>query len=268
MVLYTPGLPQTGSVWSPTGTNDGDVFAYCTPKTNVALHSADKDAGGNYWKVTKHFTTKPQNRCQDHKVEDPLDEPDKISGSFVKHQRRLTKDKDGAAILTSSLEEIEGLTRPGSNPTVSITQNVADLQLATLVLMIDGVNDAELWEIPARGVMLSSISWSREFYGGCNIYYTRTLDFEVAHDGTNYTHDIDDIVDYGYKVWDGVGAKTDSDSFKVVLDPETQQPLPNKSPLNGAGEKGNPAVPSLFPSVAWAYENNFFELGIPAVLDS
>jgi hypothetical protein len=157
--------------------------------------------------VTVPFSNKPQNRCQDFKVEDPLLEPQKISGGFNRFTEEATKDRYGYPILNSAHEQVRGpqVEFDNNRPVVKIEQNVANLQLDLLTVMIDTVNGYYLWGFPPRSIKLSGVSWERKFYGNCSVYYTRQLEFELAglqDAGLTGTGSDPEPIQSVYKTWD------------------------------------------------------------------
>ncbi len=180
--LNTPGLFLPGSVWALA--NDLDIWAFCQPDAQVApVMAAGKP--NLHFDITQRFTTKPppNNRCQDQQVEDPLLEPPKVSGSFIKTVEESTKDRFGNAITNSAHEQIRGpqVEFDSSLPQIVIEQNVATAEQGYILpaQMRDTVNDAPLWGLPARCIRMSEPTWTRNYYGQCLVYYTRRLVFDV-----------------------------------------------------------------------------------------
>ena len=179
VVMDTPGLPEIGSLWSFG--NDADDWAYCTPFINVR-RVRPREKPGVYWTVEQRFTNRAvSDRCQDTQIDDPLLEPQKLSGSFVTYTREATRDRNNKPILTSSHERITGakVEFDDHNATVRIEQNVASLGLETFTDMMNKVNNNEIWGLTARKIKLSNISWQRKLQGTCDFYYTRIFDFDV-----------------------------------------------------------------------------------------
>ena len=229
---FTPGLPLEGDEWNFDG--DRDPWAYCMPTAKVAKNPAVAEGHPvTHYLVTQTFTTKPpdvtKQRCSEIKVEDPLLEPPKVSGTFNKYTEEATKDRFGNPILSSSHEMLRGPQNEwdANRLTVKIEQNVATpLQGYELPgAMLDTVNDAPLWGLARRCVKLSAAPWERVFYGRCNVYYKRTLEFEIRID----TFDRD-LLDEGSKLlhghWDPVG------SGAWVLDDINGSPPDPKNPTH------------------------------------
>lgn len=170
------GLPAVGDFWNVGG--DSDTWALCTPELKVEAFKQREGETFDTYSITNTFTTVPRNRCQDDSVEDPLLEPQRISGGTNKSTKEAFLDKDGNIIESSSHERLP-VEIDDSRHFVSIGQNVANLGLETFAEMIDTVNDTTLWGLAKRKVKLSGVTWERKYYGSCNVYYTRTFDFDV-----------------------------------------------------------------------------------------
>jgi hypothetical protein len=232
IILYTPGLPIPGSIWAFG--YDFDLWAYC--KRDADVNPVITGEPGIWWEVTHTFTTKPASDkapgnsgdggggCVDNDQQDPLLVPQRISGSFTKFTkeavfaRQLTIVRgDGSQsfqglqqrIRSSSYEQIRGpqVEFDDSRPQVRIEQNVPLLQLDLLNSLKDHVNEAPLWGLPARTIKLSNTPWERKFKGHCELYYTRTLEFDINvllnDDGTITSGWDRELLDEGTKVLNG-----------------------------------------------------------------
>lgn len=211
-VLLTAGLPTVGSYWA-IGT-DSDPWAFC--KRDCTLKPLVDNEKNIWWEVENNFDTKPQDnkdqKCEDEQIDDPLLQPQKVSGSFVKYTTEATNDKDGNPIHNSSFEKIRGpqVEFDNNRPTVRIEQNVPALGLELMAQLMDKVNDTTMWGLPPRCVKLSSASWEKKLYGLCYVYYTRVLEFDINYD----TFDRD-ILDEGTKALHGYWPR-DSDEWEVL----------------------------------------------------
>lgn len=176
-VLYCPGLPAVGSFWALG--NDMDAWAYCTPEATVSPKYDDEIC--TWWVVEQAFSTRPIYRCQTDSIENPLNEPMQLSGSFVKYTKEVSLDKNGNAILNSAKEPLSGqeLEFDHHRATVRIQKNILSLPLTTYTNMMNKVNDATLWGCDPRCVKLSNVSWERKLYGVCTYYYTVTYEFDI-----------------------------------------------------------------------------------------
>lgn len=200
VALTTPGVPLPGSFYAFG--NDLDLWAWCRPDAKVSRH---EDPQGTWWLVEQTFSSKPQTdkdkeRCQDQQIEDPLMEPNKVSGSFELFTEEATFDKDGNPITSTSGEQLRGpsVEFDKHKATVTIEQNVPDLQLPLLTELNNTVNDAPLWGLPARCIKLRIGSWEKRFHGQCSIYYTRRLEFSIDFESFDRT-----VIDEGSKVLNG-----------------------------------------------------------------
>lgn len=208
-VMLCPGLPQIGAAWNFG--NDFDVWAFCYPTMKITIHQEKEGDPANRYKVDQKFSTKPLKRCQDTSIEDPLQEPDRLSGSFVRFTEEATHDRFGGLIQSSSYELFRGpqVEFDRSRQTIKIEQNRSLLESGLCSSMQDTLNDAPLWGYAARCIKFNMPSWERKLYGTCTYYFTRSLEFEtnVNPDGTSGFDR--DILDEGSKClkghWSSVG---------------------------------------------------------------
>ena len=233
--LQAPGLPVFGTYWIID--NDVDLWAWCRWDAEV---EPDKDDEPNeFFFVTFTFSTKPPDSpCKNNEVEDPLQEPPKISGSFVSYSEEATFDRFGNPLLNSAFERLRGpqVEFDGNRPQIKIEMNVPDLDLATLAVSANTVNDAPLWGMPPRCVKLSGIDWEQKYYGQCCTYYTLHLTFDMRYD----TFDRD-TTDEGTKVLNG---QWDTVSGAWVLLPINGKPPDPTNPqhfIKFQGRDGNTA---------------------------
>lgn len=268
IVMNTPGLPLVGDPW--TFGNDLDFWVFCYPTMKVTPRV--KNEPNKHWLVEQTFGTRPLNRCQDASIEDPLLEPQKMSGSFVTEQKTATKDRNGNLIQTSGGQIVKGPLNEWDNglPTVRIEQNVAALGLELFTSQINRVNDAVLWGKAVRTIKLSGISWERKYWGLCNEYFTRIFDFEINDE----TFDRDDIMDEGTMCISGawnnavppVYVADGNNLFVRAVDPQGR---PIHALLDGLGKiigKLDLPVPIPLGTVEKYKEANFLLLGIPIIL--
>ncbi len=281
VVMEASGLPAIGDQWNFG--NDVDIWAFCYPTRRVSIYKEKKGDPSTQWLVESKFSTVPFQRCSSTTIENPLLEPQKISGSFTKYTTEATRDRNGVAIISSSYEMIRGpqVEFDANRPTVRIEQNVAALGLSTFSQMVDTVNDATLWGLGARRIKLSNVSWTRNYYGVCNFYYTRTFDFDI-----NFNTFDRIIIDEGTKVlrgeWQsgsgGTGTGTTAGCGEWVADGDASASNPSdfqrakdcngeniRVLLNGAGlplGSGTPVTSTL----EYYPESNFLLLNIPTSL--
>lgn len=285
VALVASGLPNIGAYWDYG--NDLDGWAFCLPTRTVKrFRNVPEQQKFFYWEVTSTFSTKRDSkRCQDGTIEDPLLEPDRISGSFVKYTQEVMKDKNGSPILTSSHEVIRGpqVEFDFNRPTVTIEQNSATLGLDTFSQMVDTVNDSTLWGLGARKIKLSNVSWSREVYGICDYYYIRRFEFDIDYNGFDKEAlDEGRMVLNGHWSTDQTGTGTGLASTWVLDNIDGAAPNKNnpqhfirykdrngensRTALDGNGQPldGNDAP--VFIQIQYYQESNFLSLGVPTVL--
>lgn len=181
--LLTPGIPLPGSPW--VFDNDADFWAFCKQDAKVTP-TIDDHSGNTQYIVEQIFSTKPDlKQCQEEQFEDPLLQPQKVSGTFVKYTEENHYNRDGSPIVTSSFELLRGaiVEFDRNRPQIRIEQNVAVLDFALCAALVDTVNSSILWGLPPRTIKLSSFDWERKFYGTCYYYYTRIFTFDIRADG-------------------------------------------------------------------------------------
>ncbi len=238
--MVCPGLPVYGDIWPV------DPWAYCRYDTACKQMSGYKDEKGIFWVVDKTYSSKPDQKklCKDQRTDDPLLEPQKISGQFVKEKEEALRDRFGNQILTSSFEQINGPKNEWdkNHLSIKIEQNVPDLQLPLLSSMQNCLNQYPMWGLPKRCIKLGNSPWERKFYGNCYKYFTRTLEFDIRLEFDDETGQWisgwdRDITDEGTRVLKG--------RWEKVTGPSGNQVFTGKwalDKINGADpDKSNPA---------------------------
>lgn len=199
VAIRCPGLPYPGSRWIID--NEVDLWATCRWDADVTPLVTDGDPN-TFFEIDFTFSTKPFDRksCKDTEITDPLLEPQKISGSFVKYTEEATTDRLGQFIKNSAHEQLRGpqVEFDSNRPQVRIEQNVAILNLALFSSMVDCVNAYPMWGLGPRRIKLSNVTWEKKYHGTCQPYYTRTFEFEIRYDGFDR-----DLLDEGTKVLHG-----------------------------------------------------------------
>jgi hypothetical protein len=252
--LQTPGLPTPGAAWLVDG--DVDVYAYCRLDADVSIWKEKEGERPRYYVVEQTFSTKPNKRCSELQFEDPLLEPPKVSGSFVRYTEEFTRDRSGAPIINSAWEQVRGpqVEFDKNRPQVKVSMNLPDLDLGLLASMADTVNDAPLWGVPRRCIKLAPPSWEKKYYGLCYSYYTVNLEFDIRYE----TFDRNFIVLNGK--WNAAG------NWELVnigsSPPDRYNPAhfirftdkksdPCKVTLNGAGVPINNKVMGAISDASW-----------------
>jgi len=275
-VLNTPGLPAIGSSWNFG--NDFDFWAFCTPELTIRPRLTKEP--NVIWELVQTFSTGRRSTCEEEIIEDPLLEPQKVSGGFAKFTEEIALDRFGKSIKNSSHEIIRGpqVEFDKSRHTIRIEQNVSKLDAGVFSPQIDTVNDSTLWGFTSRKVKLSDVQWERKVYGGCNYYYTRILDFETHPNTFDRT-----VLDEGTKVLRGSWNDT---CTKWVLDAGVDKTNPlhfvrfkdcfgenMRTILDGNGEPWDPIETGTAGddpgeiNIQYYPESNFLLLGIPTIID-
>lgn len=266
--MFASGLPLAGSTYSqPTPCTDYDPWAFCTPERDVKKHGdySENDGEPDYYIVTSHYTTKPMRRCNSTEIENPLNEPYKISGGYNKVTKERLFDKDGVPLLYNTFERIRGpaVERRTGLPTITIEVNVPNLPIGNITPLVECVNDASLWGYAARKIRFMDVTWSRKLYGTCFFYYTASYTFEFNHLG----YDMPILNEGMKKLKDGVEiADAKPTDFEFILDGNGDPigPLP-------IDDEGAP-VQDISTGLLWLtkeidYEYNLLLLpGLPASL--
>lgn len=223
--LRAIGLPSIGSRWAFGA--DLDIWAWCQPQQTATILQEKEGDPNRWWRVENTFSTKStRNYCKDQRIENPLLEPQQLSGGATNSAKdqEATLDRFGRPIMNSAWEPFKGevIKFDRSIPTVKVQQNVSVLNAALCYNMMDCVNDRVMWGQPRRTVKLKSFSWERKFYGLCFKYYTRTFEFEI--DGLTFDRD---ILDEGTKCLNGHWNRT---TGEWVLDNIAGQPPNSGNP--------------------------------------
>jgi hypothetical protein len=249
-VLYYPG-----TIWNFG--NDYDIWAYCQPE--ISIKPVVSGERGYFWEATQKFSTKSKDSKRDQTTPpgNPLLEPPKVSGSFVKYTREAVEDRNGDPIRNSARERFKGASveRDDSRHTVNIEMNIPTLLLDDWRTLMDNVNSTTMWGLAANSVKLSNISWSKKYYGAnlASYYYTVKYDFDIMFD--SYTRK---VLDEGTRT-----LKTGGD----VENPKDYAPYGGTVLLDGAGKAVEADADAYYHSFELYPEANLItELGVPTSL--
>jgi hypothetical protein len=221
-------LVPLGQYWNPPGgAAEVDVWAYRRLETTVRPVLAENEVNQDYY-VDLTFSTKNDPKwCKDQQIDDPLLQPQRVSGNFTRYTEEAVLDRFGRHITNSAHEQIRGPQNEWdrNRPGVKIEQNVADLEFPRCSSFVDCVNDSVLWGLPPRTIKLSAFDWEVKYYGLCSKYYVRKFDFEINYDGWDR-----DLLDEGTKALHGRW-QANLDQWQLI-------------PINGRAP--NPANPQHF----------------------
>lgn len=265
-IMLTPGLPLPGSLWAMG--NDIDAWAFCKPDMTVSQVLTKEP--NKLWTVSQKFSTRPDQRCQDNTIENPLDEPFKISGNYRKFSREFTHGRDGLPFKYSNHERIRGQLAEFDEDRPTIRVEFNSLLLPPVVGRVNWLNDSPMWGLLSRCIKLSEATWTRLQYGTCNYYFNTVLGFD-ANENT-----------WDRKVWDkgntiliptldpdedhpdhpGKTYKEFPELFIPAVNAYTNQPL-GEVFLNGKGQMLGPDDDPFEITLEAYHEFNMHELGLP-----
>jgi hypothetical protein len=258
IVLACPGLPAIGAPWQQG--NDYDPWAYCWPDTKVTPRT--RGERGNLWDIETKFSTRPFSRCQDNSFQNPISEPPRIGGSWIKFTKEAAYDINGRRVANPAHEPWK-IEIDDNRPTVTIGFNVIVLPLGTYASMVDTVNDFPLWGLPPRCVKLCNLRWQRQVYGTCSYYYTVDLEFEINFN----TWDIVKQNDATKRLRTG-GNAANPTHFELIRAAREGDPVPGIVRADGTLWDGISPPPNDPPRTLFQFYqgSNFFNLGIPTQL--
>ena len=260
VVRNASGLAVPGSYWDFG--NDEDIWAFCTHEKSVERWGVVDGEIGIWWLVTQVFTTDigSFSRCSELEFDNPLAEPARVSGGYVRYIKEATHDKDGNLLLMSSGERMKGepVEVDEGRPTVQIGINSATLPLTTFTDFRGKLNNATLWGLPPRCVKLADVIWRRFFYGTCTYYYQIDYTFDIKLDTWNRF-----IPDKGTQVLIDSGNRTNFKHFKKARDIFGE---PIEVYLDGEGNQALTEAGVFIHEKKIEKERNLLLLGIPTSL--
>jgi hypothetical protein len=266
LAMNCPGMPAIGSTWRFG--NDNDPWAYCWP--NLAVAPVQQKEKCAIWTAEQLFTTRPFSRCAQNQIESPFLEPMRLGGTFTKLTKLGTHDRFGRRIQKPSFEPFTGnsVEFDDNRPTIEVGFNAMFLPLAVLAPLIDVVNDAPLWGLPARTIKVANARWSRAVYGTCSYYFP--VDFSLEVNYNTWDRKLQNDCQKRLKTMerDGVTGDPDNPDDYVVNTDEKGNPCP--CILNNDGTLWDGADPDNPPTTTVEYydQNNLLTLGLPADLEN
>lgn len=178
--LTASGLPTPGAYLNVGNTTD--QWAFYQRKGSARLQK--REDRRTTWNVQTVFSTRPNRRCQTSAIEDPLLEPHRVRGGFVKTTREATQDKDGDPLTNSAGERFRGpvVQVVDSRPTVELEMNVSWIDVPFLSEYVESVNDAAWWGMASRTIKCTDFTWEQVLYGACYKYFQVAFSFELKVD--------------------------------------------------------------------------------------
>ena len=274
-VMKCPGLAVMGSIWNYG--NDMDPWALCWPNMRVTERQK-KPGPTRHWNVEQTFKTMPLGMDGVEGREDPLLDPQKVSGNFARYSKEIgygyaslaaaaVGGERTKALATYSHEPLRGIQGDVSRPTVRIEQNVASLELGLFAYMISTVNDDTLWGLTKRKIKLANITWGRELSAIGTYFYTRTFDFAIDFETFDREEPSFGALALGElganKTWVTAGFDpANPRHFSRYKDPQGDL----RNTFHDAQGKPTDAASAAKIDVIYHEESNFLLLGIPTYL--
>jgi hypothetical protein len=236
-VMQCEDLPKVGQHWLAAHNGDPssqelDTNAFCHPDMTVAP-VVDKETS-DFWIVSQKFSTRPiavKFGDLDNFEKDPLLEPVKVGGSYVKYTEVRPKDSEGKAITNSSHEPFHGkeVEKDCNRATVWVECQTDILPLAIGTEFLDTLNRDTLWGLPPASIKLSNLTWERLVHiNGAQelryIFKTR-YEFDIrvkpqteAGDPTGYYEGdwTQEILDHGHTLTQVAGTDPVTDPNKYI----------------------------------------------------
>ncbi len=251
-VMSDGSVPARGDfyVWGA----ETDLWAFCNSR-RLTLRSVEQSR--KVWRLVCTFSTRPRERCEDSQWDDPLDEPLKISGSFLKRTKPADKDRNGDPILNAVEEPfVPAIEKPDAIDTLVISGNFADIDLLLRKQFINTVNVAPIWGLLARELRMSRWDWSIAYYGQCNAYVPQTFEFEIKDGGWT-----DEALNQGWRY--KVGVNPDGTNKYRTFDSDHDEPLNHPRLLDAAGAPLAAAAAPVFLEFEVETETDYTLLPLP-----
>lgn len=190
-----------------------------------------------------------------------LDEPWRISGTYVGTTRGATKDIDGNPIVTLGTEELKVREVPDGYDTLRLEGASANISLPTRAQAVKKCNSATMWGLTPRQLFLENWAFEIRYYAG-TAYIWNALDFWIKYD------------EWTERFWNASKKKINPDWNPFLDEPEDRltailgyDKLPITEPqlIDATGAPCDPddAVELAYEVIG---EFNFLTLGLPPTL--
>lgn len=196
--------------------NESNQFAFCR---RLTADYVDWPNDRLNYHVSAYYTTKPFGGYSGSRGGDvsstslfqsPLDEPWKISGSYIRLTRITDRDKDGKA-MTTSAHEPKVAEVPDGHDTLRLEGPSATLSLATRAQAMFHVNSATIWGLTARQLLMTKWDYDVRYYG-TQSYIHNSMEFEINYAGWNETY-----IDAGFREYIGADIVTGKPMYREIL---------------------------------------------------
>lgn len=256
-VALATGLPLVGETYRYPGTattpgptlTEYDTGVYAG---EMVPKLADKNKK-TLWAIEVPYTSTPTGKATGGPA-DPLDEPPKFSGSFLRVNEIFEEDNEGNAILMSSGEPPDPPLEEGvSYPTLRIEMNVASPALALWADYANAVNTGTFWGLGARKWAIEKIDWQDQFRGNGSRYVTVVFEFAAKYNTWDRR-----FLDRGYyrKVVAPVAGK-------ILITDIDGQPVNAPRLLDGSGNVLEEGSDPVYITKKLRPERSFGSLGVP-----
>lgn len=250
-VVEADGQPTVGETYrypqdDPTETDESVYCSKCKPKLR------DKKSR-KLWTVEYQYTSYSSKQLNGVDV-DPLNEPPKFSGSFLRVNEIFEEDNEGNAILMSSGEPPDPPLEEGvSYPTLRIEMNVASPALALWADYANAVNTGTFWGLGARKWAIEKIDWQDQFRGNGSRYVTVVFEFAAKYNTWDRK-----FLDRGY--YRKVVAPIEG---KILITDVDGQPVNAPRLLDGTGNVLEEGADPVYITKKLRPERSFGSLGVP-----
>ena len=186
--LQAPGIPQWGSFYRYN--NEVDLWSFAqqyTPRvveTDMRYNFGSGEVKALKWEIDVSYSTRATNRQTQPQRDNPLEEPPKISGSYLSSSRPAYDDKNGAKILNTAGEPyLPAPTVPSDIDTLLISYNTAVISLPQRADYIGSVNSVNIWGLEPRQARL--VRWGYTVaYAGSMPYIQHKFEFNISFQRT------------------------------------------------------------------------------------
>lgn len=230
VAINATGVARWGDAYSYG--SESNAYAFCRRlRADYAKYPDDR----LNWIVQAYYTTKPYGGYSGSRggeltstglFQSPLDEPWKISGSYVRLTRVTDRDRNGDAI-TNSAHEPKVAEVPYGHDTLRLEGPSATLSLSTRAQAMFAVNSATIWGLTARQLMMTSWTYDIRYYG-TQAYVHNSLEFEINYAGWNEV-----FVDAGFREYVGKDIVTNKPIYRQIL---SSNGVPVTSPVLLGGD--------------------------------
>jgi len=131
--------------------------------------------------VTVIFSTDFNSNQAQEDLDNPLDIPAKITGSFTSVSKNVSRDKDGRPLVNTAFSELPSQPVSDQYDTLSIEVNTATINLSYRARMRKKVNQFPMWGLAKRQLKLDTWRWQIGYAGDLE-YVKNTLDFVISYE--------------------------------------------------------------------------------------